>query len=133
MSILYILLGIAMALILWIIFAYNRLIALTNRSEEAWSDIDVQLTPKGAGNVRTATSFMTPNAYYFNGVTSSEVAFVRNTTAIEARLGDLSGFCRLKGKIQASTNAVAETPSATHTLRMFDGAGTEYKVLAVAA
>lgn len=27
----------------WIIFAYNKLIALTNRAEEAWSDIDVQL------------------------------------------------------------------------------------------
>jgi len=29
--------------ILWVIYAYNRLIQLTNRSEEAWSDIDVQL------------------------------------------------------------------------------------------
>lgn len=27
----------------WVVFAYNRLIALTNRGEEAWSDIDVQL------------------------------------------------------------------------------------------
>ena len=27
----------------WIIFAYNRLIVLTNRVGEAWSDIDVQL------------------------------------------------------------------------------------------
>ena len=29
--------------VLWVIYAYNRLIQLTNRSEEAWSDIDVQL------------------------------------------------------------------------------------------
>lgn len=40
---LIIVLGAAAVLILWIIFAYNRLIALTNRGEEAWSDIDVQL------------------------------------------------------------------------------------------
>jgi LemA protein len=34
----------ALALIgVWLIVTYNRLIALTNRTEEAWSDIDVQL------------------------------------------------------------------------------------------
>ncbi len=43
MTLLYILLGVAAALIVWVVFAYNRLIALTNRSEEAWSDIDVQM------------------------------------------------------------------------------------------
>lgn len=30
-------------IILWVIFTYNRLIALKNRAKEAWSDIDVQL------------------------------------------------------------------------------------------
>ncbi len=30
-------------LILWVILAYNRLISLRNRSQEGWSDIDVQL------------------------------------------------------------------------------------------
>lgn len=29
--------------ILWLIFTYNRLITLKNRSKEAWADIDVQL------------------------------------------------------------------------------------------
>lgn len=40
---LLIVLGAAALLVLWIIFSYNRLIQLTNRAEEAWSDIDVQL------------------------------------------------------------------------------------------
>ncbi len=30
-------------IVLWIIFAYNRLVTLRNRVKEAWSDIDVQL------------------------------------------------------------------------------------------
>lgn len=30
-------------IILWLIFTYNRLIVLKNRTKEAWSDIDVQL------------------------------------------------------------------------------------------
>ena len=39
----YIILGIVAALVLWLIFSYNRLITLRNRAREALSDIDVQL------------------------------------------------------------------------------------------
>jgi len=34
---------IVIALVLWVIFTYNRLIVLRNRAKEAWADIDVQL------------------------------------------------------------------------------------------
>jgi len=40
---LYIILAVIIALVLWVIFTYNRLITLRNRAKEAWSDIDVQL------------------------------------------------------------------------------------------
>lgn len=43
MTITYVLLGVAIALIGWIIIAFNRLVSLTNRCKEAWADIDVQL------------------------------------------------------------------------------------------
>jgi len=43
MIILYIVLGILVAMVLWAIFTFNRLITLRNRTKEAWSDIDVQL------------------------------------------------------------------------------------------
>ncbi len=43
MTILYIILGVLIVVVLWAIFAYNRLITLSNRTKEAWSDIDVQL------------------------------------------------------------------------------------------
>ena len=39
----YIFLAIVALLVLWVIFAYNSLVTLQNRCEEAWSDIDVQL------------------------------------------------------------------------------------------
>ena len=42
-SFLYLILGILIILVLWIIAVYNRLIILRNRAKEAWSDIDVQL------------------------------------------------------------------------------------------
>ncbi len=41
--ILKIIFGILAILVLWIIFIYNRLVALRNRVKEAWSDIEVQL------------------------------------------------------------------------------------------
>ncbi len=39
----YIIGGIVVLLVLYVIFTYNRLITYKNRAEEAWSDIDVQL------------------------------------------------------------------------------------------
>jgi LemA protein len=43
MELSYILLGIVVVVGLWAIWAYNRFVVLTNRCEEGWSDIDVQL------------------------------------------------------------------------------------------
>ncbi|MFZ2555561.1 MAG: LemA family protein [Minisyncoccia bacterium] len=43
MTSLYIVLGVIAVTVLWVIAMYNRFVSLTNRVEEAWSDIDVQL------------------------------------------------------------------------------------------
>src|SRR3990167_8827116 len=39
----YVLIGIVAVIAVWLVWAYNNFVRLTNRSEEAWSDIDVQL------------------------------------------------------------------------------------------
>ncbi len=36
-------LAVVAVLVLWVVFAYNRLVTLTNRAKEAWADIQVQL------------------------------------------------------------------------------------------
>ncbi len=43
MNPLYVVIGVGIAIVGWIIMAYNRLVSLTNRCKEAWADIDVQL------------------------------------------------------------------------------------------
>ena len=43
MELLYIILAILVVVIFWLIAVYNSLIKLKNRTDEAWSDIDVQL------------------------------------------------------------------------------------------
>lgn len=40
---LWILIGLAGAIVLWLIGTFNRLVTLRNRTDEAWSDISVQL------------------------------------------------------------------------------------------
>ena len=42
-TILWIILVVAVLVVLWVIFAFNRLVTLRNRVREAWSDIEVQL------------------------------------------------------------------------------------------
>lgn len=42
-TILWAIIGLAVIIILWFIAVYNGLIKLRNRTDEAWSDIDVQL------------------------------------------------------------------------------------------
>jgi len=43
MIIIWVLIGIAVILIFWLVAIYNGLVSLRNRTKEAWSDIDVQL------------------------------------------------------------------------------------------
>lgn len=43
MMYLWVLLGIVAVIVLWLIATFNGLISLKNRTQEAWSDIDVQL------------------------------------------------------------------------------------------
>jgi len=43
MIFLYVILGILLLLVIWFVAIYNGLITLKNRTDEAWSDIDVQL------------------------------------------------------------------------------------------
>ena len=43
MEISWIILGVVVVVAVWAVWAYNRFVSLTNRTEEAWSDIDVQM------------------------------------------------------------------------------------------
>ncbi|HHE76464.1 MAG TPA: LemA family protein [Candidatus Parcubacteria bacterium] len=43
LSLIYILIGVLLLVVLWLVFTYNRFVSLINRAKEAWSDIDVQL------------------------------------------------------------------------------------------
>ena len=43
MNPIYIILGVILAVALWVMFSYNKFVSLIQRMKEAWADIDVQL------------------------------------------------------------------------------------------
>jgi hypothetical protein len=69
----------------------------------------------------------------FGGSTTSFPALKRSSTVLQSRLADDSDFAPLQGQIRIHQNAVSETITATHTLILYDAAGTAYKVPCVAA
>jgi hypothetical protein len=72
------------------------------------------------------------NRLQFGGTTSSFPSLKRSSTVLQSRLADDSDFATLQGQLRSHANAVAETPTATHTITIYDAAGTAYKVLCVA-
>jgi len=72
------------------------------------------------------------NRLQFGGTTASYPAIKRSSTILQSRLADDSDFAPLQGRIRSHANATSETVTPTHTLRLFDAAGTEYRVPAIA-
>lgn len=77
MTAIYVLGGFAAAIALYIIYAYNRLIQLTNRAEEGWSDIDVQMKRRYdliPNLVETVKGYMNHERQTLESVTNARTA-----------------------------------------------------------
>lgn len=78
---LYIILGVVLIVVLWLVGAYNRFIRLVNQAKEAWSDIEVQLKRRYdliPNLINTVKGYATHEQATFDKVTSAR------TTAIQA-------------------------------------------------
>ncbi|MBI2410195.1 LemA family protein [Candidatus Kaiserbacteria bacterium] len=70
--------------VLWVIFAYNRLITLVNRAKEAWADIQVQLKRRYdliPNLVETVKGYAAHEARAFENVTKARAAAMSATSA----------------------------------------------------
>jgi hypothetical protein len=86
------------------------------------------------GRIRISNNAQTDfDRLQFGGTTSSFPALKRSSTVLQARLADDSDFAPIQGRVRIHQNAVSEMIVATHTLTLFDAAGTAYKVPCVAA
>lgn len=73
----YIILAIVVIIVLWIVFAYNRLVTMVNRAKEAWADIDVQLKRRYdliPNLVNTVKGYATHESTAFENVTKARAA-----------------------------------------------------------
>lgn len=73
----YVILAVIVLMVLWIVFAYNRLVTMVNRSKEAWADIDVQLKRRYdliPNLVNTVKGYATHEREAFENVTKARAA-----------------------------------------------------------
>lgn len=83
MPTLWILIGIIVLVGLWLILSYNGLISLRNRSDEAWSDISVQMKRRYdliPNLVNTVKGYATHESNVFENVTNARAAAMGATT-----------------------------------------------------
>lgn len=81
-----VLVGVAVLVVVWAIFSYNRFISLINRAKEAWSDIDVQLKRRYdliPNLVNTVKGYATHESSAFENVTKARAAAMGAGTLAE--------------------------------------------------
>jgi LemA protein len=77
MTILYIVLGIVVVLVLWVVASFNGFVGKVNRTKEAWADIDVQLKRRYdliPNLVETVKGYATHESQAFENVTKARAA-----------------------------------------------------------
>ncbi|MCL4365883.1 LemA family protein [Patescibacteria group bacterium] len=83
----YIILGVVVLLVLWLLTTYNGLVTLRNRVREAWSQIDVQLKRRSSlipNLVEAVKGYAKHEKELFENVTKARSALVSAKTPHEA-------------------------------------------------
>jgi LemA protein len=87
MTTVYIILGILIVFVLWVIASYNNFVRLINRAKEAWADIEVQLKRRYdliPNLVNTVKGYATHESTAFEKVTAARAAAIGAHTPAEA-------------------------------------------------
>ena len=106
MTPIYIVLGIIVVALLWVVFAYNHFVQMVMRAKEAWADIDVQLKRRYdliPNLVETVKGYATHESQAFENVTRARSAAMGASTP--AQKGEAENM--LSGALK-SLFAVAE-------------------------
>lgn len=119
MLVVWILLGVVVVLLLWAVFTYNRLVTLRTRSENGWSQIDVQLRRRYdliPNLIETVKGYATHEREVFENVTEARTHAMGATgvkdqaqaeNAITAGLGRLIAVAEGYPELKANQNFLA--------------------------
>ncbi|MDD4995300.1 MAG: LemA family protein [Patescibacteria group bacterium] len=133
MIIVYILLGVLAVVALWFIGTYNGLITLKNRTDEAWSDIDVQLKRRHdliPNLVETVKGYAGHEKQLFENVTAARSAAMGAKTPEEAAKAENALSATLKTLFAVAENYPQLRASENFTKLQEDLTDTENKVQA---
>lgn len=133
---LFVLLGIAVVFILWLIAVYNSLIRLRNRVKEAWSDIDVQLKRRHdliPNLIESVKGYMTHERTLLENITKarSEAMSAQQSgnTADLAKAESMLGG--MLGKLQIAVEAYPDLKANQNVAQLMDElSDTENKIQA---
>ena len=107
MSIFYVILGIIVLVILWVIWAYNRLVTLGYRAKEALSDIDVQLKRRYdliPNVVETVKGYMQHERGVFEKVTEARAKAISGSGSLSLNLKTLFAVAENYPELKANAN-----------------------------
>lgn len=133
MSILYIILGIIVLFVLYLVFKYNGFVTLKNRTQEAWADIDVQLKRRYdliPNLVNTVKGYATHESTAFEKVTEARSRAMQAGTLSEKGEAEnvLSGTLK---SLFAISEAYPELKANTNFLELQrELSDTENKIMA---
>ena len=100
MTITYIVIGILVLLVLWLVGLYNGLIVSKTRVDEAWSDIDVQLKRRYdliPNLVETVMGYATHEKEAFESVTKARTAAM-SSMRVKEHHRNCRGLSRTQGQ-----------------------------------
>ncbi|HYE59822.1 MAG TPA: LemA family protein [Candidatus Kapabacteria bacterium] len=133
---LYIVLGIIAVLLLWVVGVYNGLITLRNRTQEAWSDIDVQLKRRHdliPNLVNSVKGYMTHEKDLLENITKARSqAMEAQNTGDTAKLAQTEGMLGgMLGRLQIAMEAYPDLKANTNVSQLMDElSDTENKIQA---
>ncbi|OGH59972.1 MAG: hypothetical protein A2725_01815 [Candidatus Magasanikbacteria bacterium RIFCSPHIGHO2_01_FULL_33_34] len=132
----YIILGAIVVLLLWVVFLYNSIVSLRNRTKEGWSDIDVQLKRRHdliPNLLASVKGYMTHEKELLENVTKYRTQAMDaqksgNTNALAGAEGLLGNAL---GKLQIAVEAYPDLKANQNVAQLMDElSDTENKIQA---
>ena len=121
MNIFYIILGVIVLLVVWIIAAYNRLVTLGYRAKEAMSDIDVQLKRRYdliPNLVETVKGYASHESRAFENVTKARAAAISGGGSLQDKAEKENALSGALKSIFAVAEAYPELKANTSFLQL---------------
>jgi LemA protein len=129
--VLWIVLGIVLLLVLWAIYAFNRLVTYRNRADEGWSQIDVQLRRRYdliPNLVETVKGYAAHERELFEDVAQARAAAMGATGAAEQANAENAITSGLRRLLAVAENYPDLKASANFLALQEELTGTESKI-----